>query len=520
MNVRALIACAALIVAAAAAALYAEGRERAQQAVLSTELADFIVPANADRRDAAALRAAYAAALARLDPLFGMSGTDPDKLGESTDDLATYISRIASLYDRKERDIITRVWHPLSFLKGMAETERARQELIITPSLPHARAYYRLLGETIDSADEYAAELAEEFRTNTSFPTYTVAFIGGWSTPQLYAAALEDYRRDLTDKKKQFLIRAQCLNNFSEKCPSLTEAFAALTASSTISTSGQRPGVPQAVVDTTKIIRTHFSVASNKAGGAHGPLIVLNDSPCFTNVPLAYYQSWAKNDDQGKSFALYYVNDLYFYDAETYNTPQITPEIAKEIPYLYQSAANLYLCPASGDDLTRALALDTVAPLLMEDTGNDILYETDLVASLEKIKSRLAVGEKALAQELSEEEILALEKNVHIALERSPRFDEIIRDVLANNSLVEVLAARNNPVPLSALLMSRGYAPLLLLSYNASVSPKPLRLMAPRITNMLDSRLTSYNNVLKAIYSPEEILALMSRWRQVQFETP
>src|SRR3989338_2477072 len=136
MNVRALIACAALIVAAAAAALYAEGRERAQQAVLSTELADFIVPANVDRRDAAALRAAYAAALARLDPLFGRSGTDPDKLGESTAALATYISRIASLYDRKERDIITRVWHPLSFLKGMAETERARQELIITPSLP------------------------------------------------------------------------------------------------------------------------------------------------------------------------------------------------------------------------------------------------------------------------------------------------------------------------------------------------------------------------------------------------
>ena len=138
------------------------------------------------------------------------------------------------------------------------------------------------------------------------------------------------------------------------------------------------------------------------------------------------------------------------------------------------------------------------------------------MSSVEKLKTRLIVGEKVLAQEIGEEKILVMERILHIARERSPRFDEVIYDAISNNSLIEVLALRKEPISLSAVLMSRGYAPLFLLSYNTSVS-EPLRLVTPSFFDTSDFRLVSYNDVLKMIYNRAEILAFMSRWRQVQY---
>jgi len=500
---------------------YYERNQRAQAAQLSVELKDFIFPTIPETTDARALRVAYAAVLNRLDPIFGMEGTDPDKLGESVDNLAVSVSRVASLYTGSGKDLIERVWHPIQFLKDIAAAERARQELITSPSSEDAHTYYRLLGNAIDSASTYAATLADVFRTNGAFSKHTVTFIGGLSTPPLFAAALEDYRTSLADKKRQLLVREACLDDYSEKCPSLENAFAALTASSTMSFDESHPPVPQIVRENAEIVRLNYSAASGMVRGTPGPLIVLNDSPCFTNTPTSYYQSWIAGTERQKSFALYYVNDLFFYDAKTFNGPHVTPQVKKEIPYLYQPAANLYLCPVSGDDLTRAITLDTLYPLLAGGapaSSGDMLYEADIISSVEKLKTRLIVGEKVLAQEIGEEKILVMERILHIARERSPRFDEVIYDAISNNSLIEVLALRKEPISLSAVLMSRGYAPLFLLSYNTSVS-EPLRLVTPSFFDTSDFRLVSYNDVLKMIYNRAEILAFMSRWRQVQYES-
>src|SRR3989338_231466 len=62
------------------------------------------------------LRVAYASALNRFDPIFGIEGTDADMLEKSVADLDASVKRTASLYGKDDEMLIREDLHPIAFL--------------------------------------------------------------------------------------------------------------------------------------------------------------------------------------------------------------------------------------------------------------------------------------------------------------------------------------------------------------------------------------------------------------------
>lgn len=480
---------------------------------------------------------AHAAVLNRIDPLFALDGTDPDKLGKSLQEMKDVVARILPFYNSQDALKIKNNLFPLDFLNSLADAESTRQILIKTPSKSTATEYYKKLEAAINLNTEYTKKMETLFKdpdiTGDSLGRF--GFIGGYSTPSKYASAMNKYRLLIEDRRIELEKRIVCLDEFSSECPSLKNAFAKLTQISDI-TFAPQDSMPEEVRDNQQLVKT--LLATFTPSGPHNfPTVVLENSPCFINSRYTYYQTWTNTDsDGGRKFSLHVINDLYFYDSKTFKDVRVTPYVKKNIPYIYQPAANLYMCAESGQDLMRAITLDEIraripnikdialiAPSTVElgkkIIAQDTIYEAEIRAYVDGLASLLSArGEKKFLEKTNLETVLEVEKILLMWKQLSPRFDEVIRDVTSNENNVIRFGQKGAPIPLFTVMLARSLLPITLLSYNQSVAPHGLDITIPMDYDLAEFHLISYNNELKKTYSEKQIQDMMLLWARAENE--
>lgn len=496
-----------------------------------------------EKTESQILRIAYSSVLSRLDPIFGMEGTDPDKLSGSVKDLEASLGHIASLYDKNDEKTIGDNLYPVEFLKSVAETEKARQESIYAPSFQNTERYYKKIEGIIDMGISYLGHLEKIYRNDKKLSHVTFHFFGGYSTDQSYASAAVNAQNELENKKLELNNRLSCLNYFSTDCPSLKKALSNSGAAPELDGSATGDIIPENIAANAEIFNLYVGNGQSKNSSAPKfPVTVLGKSKCFPDENQAYYQPWLRTDQYGNEFfAIGFIGDLYFYNTK-YNSNLLIGGMAKEgLPYLYQPAANLYMCQEAGSDLSRAITIDTVRSSLISNpvangidiktagaalaqlenkiTGNNAVYEYDTASYVETLRSLLSsLGETRLSGIIGRQKVLYMEKIISIYRQKSPRFDEIIRDIIFTNAIVETFIKEKARVDIPTLFLSRSYPSLLLLTYNKSAFDAPLQMTTPEPLNLSAFDLISYNEKLKYRYNQNEILEMMRAGRKLQHE--
>src|SRR3990167_9049033 len=316
-----------------------------------------------------ALRVAYASVLNRLDPIFGIEGTDADMLEKSVADLDASVVKTASLYKKDDEMFIRDNLHPIAFLKQLSETEKARQALISTPSSESAAGYYKDLESLIRLNMSYAKQLAVVYQNSTDHLNEKYNFFDGYGTTVTYAGALERAVSEMDKRDAELKKREACLSHYSFTCPSLKRALGKLSAAGERSDVRYEP-LTADVADNISLMRAYlqsFSALDASFARENNPLIALDRSDCFTGAKTIYYQSWLKSDSRNNGFfTIHFVNDLYFTDVSKLSNEHKVFLRETGLDYLYQPATNLYICQSMESDFSRAIAMDTLYHLLSE----------------------------------------------------------------------------------------------------------------------------------------------------------
>lgn len=476
------------------------------------------------------LRIAYASVMSRIDPVFGMEGTDPDRLIASVNDLTSTDHSIAALYDLADAAVLQQSLYPIDMLDSAAQTERDRQALITAPSLATAQQYYTSLGDTI-AYDIAFSQGLETLLTNNSSIDHAgpLMFFGGYTSGAQYANAIQQYLSALQADKQQVALRSGCLQYFSSQCPSLSDALATLTAPQTADTQVSASSTPADVSGDRTIMEAFLSGQALGSSESGFFTVALPQSSCFPQMPVTYYLVWTHPGSNGTTvFDPAFISDIYFYDTKTFVDPRVTPTLSSQVPYLYQSAANPYMCLTSGDDLTRLMTVSTIrstlanAPLFAGDASSsiasleqtivssDVVNEADVVTYLNQLRDMLqSEGEAGLASTIGASKVFEIEDLLAISTERSANFDEIVEDAVTHENAVSVYAAKGAPISLSFMLLARSYSPFLLLTYNGSVSSSSLAITTPFSTTISNFQLVSYNDTVSKLYSPQQTLNMM-----------
>lgn len=489
------------------------------------------------------LKSAYASVLNRLDPILGIDGTDPDELKKSVEDLDKFVHNFASLYKTEEETALNTTLYPLDFLKSTAEAERARQNLMKAPSLEQASRYYEKLRDSLDYSVSYAGKLEIIFRDmNDPGLAGDMIFLDGDTRIELYPPAFRNFQSQVEARKKDLSKRIDCLNDFTLDCPSLKKAFQKITTTGEFYNATQDEPLPKNIVDNKRLMGLFINSVLNQTSktGNDFPVILLKKSSCFTNENKTYYQPWIKLDKENNNiFKLHTISDLYFYPEQDYPLSLVPESERRGIAYLYQSAANLYMCSSSGNDLTRAITLDTIYNSLLHQTkeldldfkknnadifdlknkivSGNVIYEPKINLYVEKLKLLLSKnGESELAKKFGDEEVLYIEKLISIYNQKSPRFNEVIRSIMDSNARIEQFAKKGGRIRIDVIFLSRSQAQTILLSYNKSFVENPIKLSTPQDFDISKFKLVSYNKVIKNKYSENQVLDMMLKWTKLE----
>ncbi|MEK7567379.1 MAG: hypothetical protein AAB513_00450 [Patescibacteria group bacterium] len=473
-----------------------------------------------------ALRIAYTSILNRFEPIFALEGTDIEKLEKSVRNLESSLEIIISSSESDEGKIIKNAFYPIDFLKSLTETEEMRQKLIYEPTYEVATDYYQNLGTTIDAYTNYIINLENELEKISNISrNQPLHHFGGVSTPQNYIDALKEAKNNAESKKQELETRIKCLDIFSKECPSLKTAFENMTRAEE-PTVFKKEDISQNVINNGKIISGYFK-GLDPSGLEYNdefPVIALQDSACFRDMPIVYYQpQWKFYDKENKAFRLNFLNDLYFFTVKNNIANFIAKMGANGLNYLYQPATNFYVCPVIIEDFSRIITADTIRAMPLSEvyTGQDnfkklengVFYESNAVKYVEDIKSNLrSQGENKLALSIGVDKVLSAEKIISISRQKSPRFDEILGSVIIDNAIITPAFIKEAKLNLHTLFLGRSYPMILLSLYNKSFIKEPPLFMeyeqnSPPLFRMV--KLASYNEELKKTYSIENIIKEM-----------
>lgn len=534
-------------------ALWWHAREEraASIAVLQAELAGYVVPAvevgrtsytiegGVVRREGggpvagpseelAALRAGYASVASRIDPVFGLEGTDPDQLAEATDELDQSVDAIAAAYDPKAALLIREDLYPLAFLHTLPKLETERNALIAHPRLTDAKAYE---ADVLSAIRTYRGALARErtaFSTITGtsspdtvleFPTGTTAF----STFETSFATLDDDARHDADTARA---RLACLTE-AGACPPLSAS--AVERADAQEASAAPAALSASELHIEELVRSAETERAANAGETFRELGVvrLAASACAPSSAPANLYLWEVTDRSGETrLRAASLGAIYFYDLTQKTDPFYATVRQDGLPYLYQNISNLYECPDSGADLMHAAtayALSRLAaahPLLSATSSDPLIRQgarderslakgpVVLEESADQYAADLATlintrGEYPLARSLSEATVLELERRVTLARTHTAFYAEELRDAVALNALVpaiNALAKGGSPdVGLEPLMLTRSYPSLFFFAADASIAASSPSFLSGRTAAPLDHfGLTTYESLRQA----------------------
>lgn len=474
----------------------------------------------------------------RLNPLFGIAGTDLDSFRKSIDALARSLEELAQFYD-VGRVFVENNLYPIAFLNNLYEAEQLRRKLVATPSIEIIEQYHQKLVDTIDSHLAFVDDLqdalpeiiSEKFR-NSHF-----GFIGGGTSQKQFNSVLTNIKQQVQGQKETAKRRWECFVGSIRNCTKLDEHLSILIPN-VVSLSKGPNEIPFFVERNENIIQTFRSNDSRKKSeevSAH--IVLIDDSRCFSGFsPTTYYYVWHATIDDGIGFITEYTNDIYFNDAQKTDAAYLN-DIGKNVNrYIYQPVAMLYMCPDVAFDVARVATsyevytLLNTHPLFNTNDSTAILNKTTfekeigirngVIINEREIHTFIAdigelireEGEVKLAGVIGEEKVLLLEYLLTLQHQRSSNFDKMVWVSIHSNSIIPALFRADTDIELPYLVLTRGYQATLLGLFNKSFIPVETPLLMG-ITNKTFPWMVSYNAQLSDEFTPLEIVEIMTATR-------
>ena len=435
----------------------------------------------------------------RLDPIFAIAGTNPDKLSVAVADLLSEQASVAKLYGNVQGDQITQSLYPSEFLILLPRLESMRQELLANPSVINVKRYHAQLVDTIDAYHAGASALADAL---DSLTLPRIGYLGGNVIPKDYAAKMRRIAEAASAQKDKETVRFACFTaGVSASCTSLKALQSARQTA--LATPKRLPAPSSNVRKADTLASALLKLAPNYYDLSD--YLVAFPSHCYTE-PITYARAFYARTSVGEpGRKLGIVNNVYFYDL--LNNPAPRPSLVDEqlqagATIQYQNIGNLYECPNSGFD---SLELGRVVGV--REMINNKSAQTDEERALLKKeilqKADLAPYVAAAATSASPE----TQELVERYLQGSADFDQIIMGAYSDNRFLITLDKTKYSVEFEFMMMVRNFASTLYLLGNPTFVPKEIDLFNKREVNPLSNlMLRDYRSDLSVVMGEDEIL--------------
>jgi len=436
----------------------------------------------------------YAAA-ERLDPIFALEGTDPEKLRSAVTSFLQSRDEFASYLDKKAAANVKNSLYPEDFLKLLPDLEQARQTLQKDPTVKTAAAYHTLLLKTIQAYETGAQKLAAMLRGPAQLQGL-MNFSGGVSSTASVALQIEAVIHDAQEQATKENTRYSCMRHpLESQCESLATLSAARSAA--LNQPVPTLAAPSASLSATDAMVKEIIQFSYPRLTDISPLIAVQ-SDCFI-YPTTYVRPWQfPGVGGGEAFKTYVANDAFFYDVKKFAANLDTSALYKAAlkqgaRYEYQNIANYYMCPDSGfyvSDISRIMGVRELAQQTATTEASQLL-------SLSFLQKQDALGYVKSA---------GSDEAVDRYIQGSSDFDQTLETLANDNVYLLAVAKSGGTVGLPYLYVARSYASILFFLGNPTFVAQHISFFSPGAKTLQDPTLLSWRDSLSATTSVDQML--------------
>lgn len=437
----------------------------------------------------------------RLDPIFAIEGTDPQKLANAVNALLAQKERLVDAYGSKNSAIEHAVY-PAAFLTGLPKLEAVRQALLREPTLEQARAYHDLLVQTIADYADNARALASALRdAATRIPT--LGYLGGEASTGDMATKMDMAAELALQQKQKETDRFACVDYPSKNCTTLAALARARNAK--LTTPAALPAPTQDVLRADTLTRRALGLYPNI--GAISKTIFAIPTTCYPGSTTYGREYYLYDDEDWEARKFAYVNDAYFYDVPRIVRNNPSPVFAAlqklGVTVKYQSIGNLYECPDSGLDVTEVGSLVGVLNVLAQQAPL-VPAEQKLLALPVVQKADLAAYVRAVAKLQSPLGDALVQRYI----EGSADFDQIVLGIRNDTRYLQTWTDTPSFASFEFLLTARNFASTLFLLGNPTFVPTRISLFSKKEPSQTRNLyLRSYLDDVSKQYTDDEILA-------------
>lgn len=447
----------------------------------------------------AAMRLAYAAMLARIDPLFGYPAEDTAQLRDAIDDIERSLAKLTDIQEGPRDAAAIRVLYPIYFMRNVADMEDARRAFINLPSETTYRAYRReqlvALRTGARAADSFSATV-QEYVGDEQF---RIIVFGGQITNESLLNGSLGISKRFDDLRSNYLSLTLCLRGRTAECPAMRE---------TVSTGIPVPHTGEENVrEIMGLMGEAYGATFEKADVIAGT----GKSVCFANLSGPYYMHFT-DDTSSSPIRLKYRKDLYFVKTEGSRggTLQYMAD-ARNITYSRFEPTTYYYCPDIAYDIRTSLGIIRSAQFAREhghvaqsnrdNLLSDFVYEDD---------ARAYIDDALSSRDLNPDERRELER-ISLMIRHGGMLDIIAREIADVLAVDLRFKDENVPFDLSAKNLFRTHSAFtsLFLALDESAHAHMVRAIeAPEKSDRGASRIERYSD-LKRRLSRDEIVRII-----------
>lgn len=434
----------------------------------------------------AALRLAYAKALARRSPLIALAGTDPDALLAAVTGLKTTSDELANIQEKKaDADLVRSSLYPIAFLSAAAKLEQARIAFLSSGSDLDEKAYAAAQYDAVSTFDRDLARYRRAFEQSVPADAREYLQVASIINRAGVLKVMQALAEGMGGTKRQMQMRTLCTAGLVATCRQTDIEIPPLPQK-------KYSEVPSDSLRLAMEVRSIFAEAGNNRETNSQPLILLSDSACATRIPSAPLFISDRNsvpDRPGKVAIVKFVGDIRFLESETLRAVPFFKFLAdNDVRYVSSSPLTHYMCSSSGRDIGTVLAVRAVgafaqrailheyaegvdAKRLSEleealSAGSPVIKESDALAYL------AAAEDLAMAGALPREEAYAVDE-LSLAIRNATAGYDVAVDMLSGIEDTNMrIFARDVPVDISLpyLFFFRSALELLFMGGNPSAT--------------------------------------------------
>ncbi|MEK7628886.1 MAG: hypothetical protein AAB421_05765 [Patescibacteria group bacterium] len=394
----------------------------------------------------------YITALARevrLEPLFAISGTDPDKLRRAISNLETATSKLSELQKTNtEMRYVQESLYPIQFLYSLANLEETRLALIASPSNANAIAYERSLMYTIREGARANMRFARAIRGLTRLSlskTPDLYSLAGLITKDSFEKAAlanrERFRTATYIAYRRWICRITQLCFQNDTSPFLSKDL---------------PPPPQDSADPLYIKRVEDFFLLTKIVATSTPekiSIILSQSACIRELPAPYhYLLFAEKKVRSRD-TVHFTNDIFFTPTEKRPGAILALLAEQGINHAIVRPLLFYQCPESQYDLGMLSAIKNTLAIAKKSPGVAPVTRARLFNAPSDTMAFKYVHAALQEKDLTPDKKLVYEEILLQLEARNTRFDVLIQEIATVIDTRASQVARDVPFELNALNM-------------------------------------------------------------------